>query len=81
MSDPRVSAPPPKTKVDWPRVLDKAMENPGEWVLVPTTLNKSVASAITAGRYRAVDCDKYEVTTRQAIGEGPTRVNIWIRTR
>lgn len=70
--------------VDWNAVLKQldqaAIDNPGEWGEIGI-FDQSLRTHIRQGRYKHIDPDKYEVTTRKAPEEKRSRALLFMRRK
>lgn len=77
----------PRTRVrlvDWHEVMRKldeaAITRPGDWGAV-VECDQSVRTHIRAGRYKHIDPNKYEVTTKRVEGDKPNRAILYMRKK
>ncbi len=69
----------PRGKVDWTQVAAVAKRNPGKWVEVPTPLSRGMTTQIKRGQVRAIDPDKFDITSRAITGT--KQVTFYVRFR
>lgn len=71
----------PNAKVDWALVAAEARRVAPDWVKVDVPLSPAVKASIRQGKYKHVNLDEFDVTTRRIAGSDPVRVHFYVRAR